>query len=176
MKRSVALFALAAALVALVAAGCGGGGNSSGSSSQAGTQVANSSKTVSVASTGLGNVLVGPNGHTLYLFEKDTGPMSTCSGECAHDWPPLTTTGKPSAGSGVDTAKLSTTKRSDGKSQVVYAGHPVYFYEADAKAGDTNGQGLNAFGANWYVLSSSGSAMKTSGSSGGGSSTSGSRY
>jgi predicted lipoprotein with Yx(FWY)xxD motif len=126
---------------------------------------------VSLGGTNQGKVLVGPSGRTLYLFEKDKGPKSTCSGACASQWPPLTTTGKPGAGAGVDSAKLSVTKRSDGKSQVVYAGHPLYFYSADTKAGDTNGQGLDAFGAEWYVLSSSGSKVeKGSGSSGGGSS------
>jgi predicted lipoprotein with Yx(FWY)xxD motif len=90
---------------------------------------------------------------TLYLFEKDTGPMSTCSGQCAKFWPPVTTEGPAKAGQGVDSAKLGTTTRSDGTSEVTYNGHPLYFYLGDKKPGQTTGQGLNAFGALWYVLS-----------------------
>jgi predicted lipoprotein with Yx(FWY)xxD motif len=172
MKRPVALIAFGTALVTLVAAGCGSSHKSS-STSRAGTQVASGSGTVSLAGTSLGKVLVGPNGHTLYLFEKDKGGKSACSGSCAAQWPPLTTSGKPGAGSGVDAAKLSVTKRSDGKSQVVYAGHPLYFYSGDAKAGDTNGQGSKAFGAEWYVLSAAGSKVEKSGGSSGGGSASG---
>ena len=63
-----------------------------------------------------------------------------------------------------DAAMLSVTKRPDGKSQVVYAGHPLYYYATDTKAGDTNGQGLEAFGAEWYVVSAGGGKVEKSGS------------
>jgi predicted lipoprotein with Yx(FWY)xxD motif len=176
MKRPVTLMMVCAAAVALAAAGCGSAGNSS-SSSKTSTQVASTSGTVSLGSTGLGKVLVGPNGRTLYLFEKDKGGKSACTGGCAAAWPPLTTTGKPTAGAGVNAAMLSVTKRPDGKSQAVYAGHPLYYYAADTKAGDTTGQGLDAFGAKWYVLSAAGSkVVKSGGSSSGGSSQGGYRY
>jgi predicted lipoprotein with Yx(FWY)xxD motif len=171
MKRTVALI-MAAAAVALVAAGCGGSGKSS-SASKPSTQGASTSGTLSLGSTGLGKVLVGPNGRTLYLFEKDKGGKSSCSGSCASAWPPLTTTGKPSAGSGVNAAMLSTTKRPDGKSQVVYAGHPLYYYTVDTKAGDTNGQNVDAFGAAWYVVSAAGDKVEKSGGSASGGSTQG---
>jgi predicted lipoprotein with Yx(FWY)xxD motif len=161
----------------VVAAGCGGSNKSSSASSQTSTPVATKAGTVSLGSTSLGKVLVGANGRTLYLFEKDKAGKSACSGSCAAAWPPLTSSGKPSAGSGVDAAKLSVTKRTDGKSQVVYAGHPLYFYAADSKAGDTNGQGLDQFGAEWYVLSAGGNKVEKSSSSGSSdSSSSGTRY
>jgi predicted lipoprotein with Yx(FWY)xxD motif len=151
-------------LVALVLAGCGGDDDSG---SPAATVPASSSATVSVASTGLGKILVDSHGRTLYLFEKDTGTKSTCSGGCATIWPPLRASGKPTAGSGAKASLLGTTRRSDGGSQVTYDGHPLYLYEADNSAGDTNGQGVNAYGALWYVLSASGSAITTSSSSSG---------
>ena len=163
MKRSVALMVVGAAMVALVAAGCGS--KSYSSSSQSSTPVSSNAATLSSGSTSLGKVLVGANGRTLYLFEKDTGGKSSCTGGCAAEWPPFTTTGKPSAGTGVNAAMLSVTKRPDGKSQVVYAGHPLYYYATDTKAGDTNGQGLNAFGAEWYVVSAGGGKVEKSGSS-----------
>jgi predicted lipoprotein with Yx(FWY)xxD motif len=67
--------------------------------------------------------------------------------------------GKPVAGSGVRSSLLGTTKRSDGKPQVTYNGHPLYLYVGDQKAGDTNGQGITAFGAAWYALTASGSQV-----------------
>jgi predicted lipoprotein with Yx(FWY)xxD motif len=161
------LTALAAvALVALAVAGCGGGADqataASGSSS-----MATSSGTISVSDNGnLGKILVDAKGNTVYLFEKDTGPMSTCFGACAADWPPVTTTGKPTAGSGVTGSMLGTTNRSDGTTQVVYNGHPVYRYIGDQKAGDTNGQNVNAFGAEWYALSPAGDKVSGNGSAG----------
>jgi predicted lipoprotein with Yx(FWY)xxD motif len=89
---------------------------------------------------------------TLYLFEADTTSQSTCGTQCASAWPPLLTTGTPVAGSGVMGSLLGTTTRSDGKVQVTYKGHPLYGFIADKKAGDVNGEGKTAFGANWYVV------------------------
>jgi predicted lipoprotein with Yx(FWY)xxD motif len=134
-----------------------------------------STKTVDVSKTGVGTVLTGPNGRTLYLFEKDTSPKSQCAGECANDWPPLTTSGKPTAGSGVQSGMLGTTKRADGTTQVTYNGHPLYYFEGDKKAGQATGQGMDAFGAEWYVLGTSGNKVEghESGSSSGSDSNSG---
>jgi predicted lipoprotein with Yx(FWY)xxD motif len=116
--------------------------------------------TVEVRRTGLGKILVDSRGRTLYLFKKDTGGKSRCSGSCAANWPPLLATGKPRAGSGIDGSKLATTRRSDGKTQVVYNHHPLYRFIADTKPGDTNGQGLTAFGARWFVVSPAGSQIR----------------
>ena len=181
MKRPLAMIAFVGAAVAVIAAGCGSSSKNYGTSSQpttkTTTQAASTPSAVSLRSTSLGKVLVGPNGRTLYLFEKDTGGKSACTGSCAAVWPPLTTTGKPTAGSGVNAAMLSVTKRPDGKSQVVYAGHPLYDYSADTKAGDTTGEGLKAFGAEWYVVAATGSKIeKGSGSASAGSSQGGYHY
>ena len=103
---------------------------------------------------------MGPDGRTLYLFEKDTGTQSTCSGACAMAWPPLLTTGAPKASGAAKSALLGTTMRDDGTVEVTYAGHPVYYFSGDAKPGDTAGQEVEAFGAEWYVLAPSGSAIE----------------
>jgi predicted lipoprotein with Yx(FWY)xxD motif len=163
------LMALAAiALVGLAVAGCGGGADQATAASSGSSSTGASSGTISVSDNGdLGKILVDAKGRTVYLFEKDTGPMSTCFGACAADWPPVTTTGKPTAGSGVTGSMLSTTKRSDGTTQVVYNGHPLYQYIGDQKAGDTNGQNVNAFGAEWYALSTAGDKVSGGGSGGG---------
>jgi predicted lipoprotein with Yx(FWY)xxD motif len=152
-------------LVALVAAGCG----SSSDTPKPKPASAASSATVSVESTGLGSILVDSKGRTLYLFAKDTGTKSACSGGCATAWPPLRASGKPTAGSGATKSLLGTTPRSDGKPQVTYNGHPLYYYQGDSNAGDANGQGVNGFGAPWYVLSPSGDAITTTPSSSSGS-------
>ena len=111
-------------------------------------------------STSLGTVLVNATGLTLYLFEGDKGSSSSCYGGCASVWPPFTTTGKPVAGAGIKASLLGTTKRKSGTTQVTYDGHPLYRYVADGSPGHTSGQGLDQFGALWFVLSPSGSAIK----------------
>jgi predicted lipoprotein with Yx(FWY)xxD motif len=168
----VRLFSLAAvAAAALAAAGCGGGGGSS--SNESPSKPAASSSTVSVKSTSLGRILVDGSGRTLYLFGKDTGPKSTCSGACSANWPPFTTRSKPQAGSGASSSAIKTTPRSDGKLQVIYNGHPLYYFSGDQSAGQMNGEGVNAFGAKWFVLSPAGDKVVKAGSSGGSSSSRG---
>jgi predicted lipoprotein with Yx(FWY)xxD motif len=103
-------------------------------------------------------MLVDAQGRTLYLWQADTGTSSTCSGACATAWPPVTTTGKPAAGSGAKANLLGTTKRADGSTQVTYAGHPLYRFAGDSAAGRLNGQGSDAFGAKWYVVTPAGTA------------------
>ena len=167
-RRSILLApVLAVPMIALAIAGCGG----SSSNAKAGPSTA-AAATVKMRSSGLGKILVDSQGRGLYLFEKDTGTKSTCSGACAAAWPPFTTSGKPKAGSGVTASLLGTTTRSDGKTQVIYNGHPLYYYAGDQKAGDTNGQNLDQFGAEWYVLSPAGKKIENSmaqASTGGGS-------
>jgi predicted lipoprotein with Yx(FWY)xxD motif len=161
MRRLLALILplAAVALIAVVVAGCGGSSSATaggGSAYGAATPAPKTATgTVSTRQTKLGRVLVDASGRTLYLFEKDKGAMSSCSGACASIWPPLTA-GKAKAGTGVVAAKLGTAKRSDGKTEVTYAGHPLYTYAGDQKPGDVQGQGLDQFGAEWYVLAPDG--------------------
>jgi predicted lipoprotein with Yx(FWY)xxD motif len=123
---------------------------------------------ISVASTGLGRILVDGRGHTLYLFAKDVQGKSACSGACAGFWPPLIASAKPLAGPGVQSRLLGTTRRPDGRLQVTYDHHPLYSFVKDVGKGDTKGEGLDAFGAEWYALSAGGAKVETdSGSAGG---------
>ena len=151
--------ALALPLVALAIAGCGGSSDNA-KASPSSTKTSNSAgATVNVRSTSLGKILVDSQGRTLYLFEKDKGPKSSCFGACASAWPPFQTSGKPKAGSGTTASLIGTTTRSDGNDEVTYNGHPLYYYAGDQKAGVTNGQDLNQFGASWYVLSPAGNKI-----------------
>jgi predicted lipoprotein with Yx(FWY)xxD motif len=148
MKHRLTLLIATAAALAIALVSTGSIDPASGSAS-AGAKIA-------IARSRLGRMLVDARGRTLYLFEKDKGRSSTCYGACASYWPPVTTIGKPRAGLGVHAALLGTTKRRDRKVEVTYAGHPLYLYAGDLKRGDTNGQGLDQFGAGWYVLSPAG--------------------
>ena len=157
---------VAAGLIALAIAVVGCGSSSGGSTAAAGyggstaparTMPSSASgPSVKLANTGLGKVLVDAQGRTLYLFEADKGTKSACDGACASIWPPLVTKGKPTAGPGLTASALGTTKRADGTSELTYNGHPLYTYAGDTAAGQTSGQGLDDYGAEWYVLSAHG--------------------
>jgi predicted lipoprotein with Yx(FWY)xxD motif len=122
----------------------------------AGGNAATRGATVKIAGSSLGRILVDSKGITLYDFVKDKGTTSACYGACAALWPPLLTTGKPVAGPGVRASLLGTTKRKDGKLEVTYGGHPLYYFVTDRKPGQTTGQGVNQFGGPWWVLSAAG--------------------
>jgi predicted lipoprotein with Yx(FWY)xxD motif len=112
--------------------------------------------TVAISKSRLGRILVDSKGITLYDFVKDKGGASSCYGACAALWPPLITKGKPHAGHGVRASLLGTTKRKDGKLEVTYNHHPLYYFVTDRKPGQTTGQGVNQFGGPWWVLSPAG--------------------
>jgi len=88
----------------------------------------------------LGDILAGPNGHTLYAYGNDSPGTSNCTGTCADNWPPLATTGG-AAGTSSITGLLSTITRSDGTKQASVNGMPLYYFKGDTAAGQTNGQG-----------------------------------
>jgi len=179
MKRELALIGGTAGLLILAACGSATAGTGSSNSPTATaaptatpTPVATPTPTptpvpatpppaagtaLSLRSVGnLGQILVGANGKTVYVFLADKGMTSTCNGSCAQNWPPVTTTGTPHATGGVSQALLGTTTRADGATQVTYHGHPLYYFIADTGPGMANGEGLNAFGALWEVVNAAG--------------------
>jgi predicted lipoprotein with Yx(FWY)xxD motif len=158
------------ALAVIAGAGCGSSSSSSASGTTHPTTANGRPATVGVAGEGkVGKILVDSQGRTLYLFKKDTGTKSMCSGACAAAWPPLRASGKPTVGSGANSAMIATTGRPDGTQQVTYNGHPLYRFGGDQKAGQTNGQGVNAFGASWFAVSPAGNQVtRSAGNSGGG--------
>lgn len=173
MTKTLPAIALLALAAVIAIAGCGSSSNSSGSTSassggaygSSGSAAAaqspssGSAATVSVGSaSGVGKVLVDSSGMTLYYFEKDKkgNGKSACNGACASAWPPLTTSGAAKATGGAEASMLGTIKRSDGTTQVTYAGWPLYTYTADTKPGEDNGTDSKAFGASWYPLHSNG--------------------
>lgn len=113
--------------------------------------------TIALADSALGKIVVDGEGKTLYMFTPDAGGTPTCYGDCATNWPALTATGTPTAGTGLDAAKVTTVDRTDGGKQVKYGEFPLYYFAADKAVGDTNGQGV---GEKWYVVGADGVPIK----------------
>jgi predicted lipoprotein with Yx(FWY)xxD motif len=167
MTRSTYLNVLTAAAaipLLVIAAACGSDSSAATPTSTAAaataspaTSASGQPATVDVATNpSLGTILVDAQGRTLYLFEKDSGTTSQCSDACAVAWPPLLATGQATTGMGATESLIGTTKRADGQTQVTYNGHPLYTFVQDQNAGDTKGEGVNAYGAKWFALSASG--------------------
>ncbi len=117
---------------------------------------------VSLRKTSLGMILVNGRGHTLYAFTRDGKNKDRCvtTSGCTSTWPVTTSPGKPKAGPGVKSSKLSTIKLSNGSRQVTYAGHPLYTYVADSSAGETNYVGARQFGGTWLAVNAAGRTVK----------------
>jgi predicted lipoprotein with Yx(FWY)xxD motif len=125
--------------------------------SMAATQATAAKKTtkVQLRESKFGKVLFAGNGRVLYLFTSDTAGTSNCSGECAAAWPPFYARGKLVAGDGVNRKLLGRTTRPDGRKQVTYKGHPLYFYVHDPR-GEILCHNVNEFGGDWLVVRASG--------------------
>lgn len=160
-RRRAALAVLApAAVAALCLVGCGGGGSSGKAASASGSTGA----TVKASKLpGYNRVLTTSSGQALYLLTSDPSGGSRCTGSCATQWPPLLKKGSLSAGPGVKASLLSAFKRSDGKEQVMYNHHALYTH---AGTGVTSGAGMASDGGIWYLVSPSGTAVKSTSSGG----------
>ncbi len=118
---------------------------------------------VITTATSSGNTfLTDGSGRAVYLWVKDTGDASTCSGACAGAWPPVTTAGAPTASGSAKASDLGTITRSDGTKQVTYDGHPLYYFVGDSGPGMAKGQNSNSFGAKWWLVSPAGSDVTAS--------------
>jgi predicted lipoprotein with Yx(FWY)xxD motif len=157
-----------AAMVTAAFAGCGSSSSSAkddpvvSATQGAGTSAAPNPRgpKLKVIDSDYGRILADGRGRALYLFTSDHGKGSTCSGDCATAWPPYLVKSKPTAVAGTKPRLVGTTRRSDGKLQATYAGHPVYYYEGDHSPGDVNCQAAVEFGGYWYVLRSNGKAVR----------------
>jgi predicted lipoprotein with Yx(FWY)xxD motif len=150
------------AAIALFMTGCGGTTQPAAVASPSPSPSPSSNateNTVGVANNPrYGQILVDGAGRTVYVFAADTGSASTCDETCAAIWPPYLAS-SPRAGTGAQGSLLGTTTRADGKVQVTYAGHPLYYFVKDKVAGDATGQAINGFGALWWVVAPSGAAI-----------------
>jgi predicted lipoprotein with Yx(FWY)xxD motif len=164
--RNTISAAVIAAGIALAASACSSSLSSNGATaapaaSSATAQPSMAATTIDLQSaSGIDDkFLADGQGRALYLFEADKGSTSTCTGACAAAWPPVTASAMPMAGGGVSQSMFGTTKRADGTEQLTYNGHPLYYFSADTGSGTAKGQGVKAFGSDWYVVNAKGSKI-----------------
>jgi len=152
---------LAAALLAAAAcsssASSGNGGRYGGGTPASGAS--GSAMTIETHTGSAGTFLTDGSGRSVYMFAKDGTNASACSGACAAAWPPVTTAGSPAASGGAKSSDLGTLTRADGTKQVTYDGHALYYFAGDSSAGQTNGQGVDGFGAKWWLVAPSGAVI-----------------
>ncbi len=112
-----------------------------------------------------GEVLADGSGRSLYIFMKDQNGAGTseCNDKCAEQWPPLTTASEAEPTEGAQATLVDTMTRRDGTRQVTYAGWPLYYSEKDQAAGDTHGEAVKDFGAEWHLISPEGEKVESSG-------------
>jgi predicted lipoprotein with Yx(FWY)xxD motif len=179
VKRMPAQAKLAAGVggavgVAMLAAACSSGSGSSstaaassspaGASAPSSAAASGSGTTVITTASSSGNTfLTSGSGRAIYLWAKDTGDASACTGACASAWPPVT--GTATAAGSAKASDLGTITRSDGTKQVTYDGHPLYYFVGDSGPGTATGQGSDNFGAKWWLVSPTGSDVTASVSS-----------
>jgi predicted lipoprotein with Yx(FWY)xxD motif len=158
--------------VALLAAACSSGSSSaaapagssgaSSANSASGSAAASGGTAIATATSSGSTFLTDGSGRAVYLWVQDTGDASSCSGACAGAWPPVTTTGAPTAAGSAKPSDLGTITRSDGTKQVTYDGHPLYYFSGDSGAGTAAGQGSDSFGAKWWLVSPGGADVTAS--------------
>jgi predicted lipoprotein with Yx(FWY)xxD motif len=154
-----------AVIAAAALAGCGSSSSSANddpvvSATQPASAATARGPKLKVISSDYGRILADGHGRALYEFTADHDKGSNCSGDCATAWPPYIVKSAPAAVSGAKPGLVGTTRRSDGKLQATYAGHPVYYYEGDHSPGEVNCQAAVEFGGYWYVLRSNGWAVQ----------------
>jgi len=159
--------------VAMLVAACSSGSSSSAAapassaaaapaSSAGGASASGGATVITTASSSAGTFLTDGSGRAVYLWVKDAGGTSACTGACAGAWPPVTAAGPVTASGSAKAGDLGTITRSDGTKQVTYDGHPLYYFEGDSGPGTASGQGSDSFGAKWWLVATSGSEVTAS--------------
>ena len=166
MGAALGVALLAAAACSSASSSSSAAGSSSGSTASAASASGSAaSGTALTTHTGsAGAFLTDGAGRAVYLWVADSTGQSTCSGACAAAWPPVPATGTVTASGGAIASDLSTITRSDGSKQVAYDGHALYYFAGDSAAGQINGQGSDAFGAKWWLVTPAGTAITGAGS------------
>lgn len=146
--RAILPILTASALLLSACQNAGTGSTEPNSESSSGPGSVAGAIDITVSRTAAGDALAGAGGMTLYILTADTGGTSTCTGDCATNWPPLPGDGSQvTPGDGV-TGTFGTTTRDDGSTQVTHEGQPLYYYSGDQAAGDSTGEGI---GGKWFI-------------------------
>lgn len=152
-RTRLALVPLVAALALVVVACSDDEPSVQGETTESGDEASGGG--ITVGDSDLGEVLVDPEGLTLYIFTNDSDGTSVCNDACEGAWPPVP--GDTDAGEGVDGAMLSSIERDDGSQQLAVNGRAVYTFSGDGAPGDVNGQDS---GGVWYVVGADGEPIE----------------
>jgi predicted lipoprotein with Yx(FWY)xxD motif len=112
---------------------------------------------VTTADSQFGEILFDDTGQAIYLFDKEQTTSPECYDECADAWPPVLTDGAPMPAQGARADELGTTTRTDGTTQVTYAGHPLYYYDHEGK-NQVRCHDVRDYGGLWLAVTPSGEA------------------
>jgi predicted lipoprotein with Yx(FWY)xxD motif len=147
-------------LLALILAGCSTATTSPSTMPTSAPAAPSAAGTdLTVATTGLGKIVVDGKGMTVYFYDPDkaNSGFSACKGQCSAIWPALApTTASPTFKS--ISATVGKIGGTDGGMQITINGRPLYTYSGDSSPGNTNGQGIEGI---WYVVSPTGDEMKS---------------
>jgi predicted lipoprotein with Yx(FWY)xxD motif len=132
-----------------------GGPGSPSSSPSSSPPPASGGTAITVGDSQYGPMLFDQRGQAIYLFTRETTAAPACYGDCADAWPPVLTTGPPRATGATTAGLLGTTSRTDGTTQVTYAGHPLYFYSNESP-GQVLCHDVREFGGTWLVVTPAG--------------------
>jgi predicted lipoprotein with Yx(FWY)xxD motif len=153
--RKLILPALVLSALVPAATGCGGtDGDSATATTSSGAAPATTPAPVAVRKTRYGRVLSDRRGRVLYLFTRDGKGPSRCYGACATAWPPYYARGSARG------KLVGTTRRSDGRRQVTYAGQPLYYFVGDRAPGQVTCQDVAKYGGTWLVVAPSGRPLR----------------
>jgi predicted lipoprotein with Yx(FWY)xxD motif len=164
---NIRLAVVSLGLMGLALAACGS--TSSNTSSSSNSTKSSNASTISTGATvatsgssGYGTILSSKAGQTYYVFSADTKNKSNCTGSCAKTWPPVIGSA-PTISGGASSTLVGSLARANGQKQVTYDGHPLYTFSGDSGHHQTAGEGINAFGGYWYVISPAGKPITSSG-------------
>ncbi|MGH2838461.1 MAG: COG4315 family predicted lipoprotein [Thermoleophilaceae bacterium] len=108
-----------------------------------------------------GKILFNADRQAIYLFDKEDSAKPRCYGDSAGAWPPVYANGKPRLAKGLDPNLLGTTKRRNGRKQITYGGHPLYYY-AHEGPGQVLCHDIVEYGGTWLVVKRTGNAVPSS--------------
>jgi len=161
--RSAAIYPL---IVVLAFAGCGADGGNAGADEggaeahqRSASESARKHTRIVLRSSDYGRMLFDSKRQAIYVFQRDRKNKTNCYGECAEAWPPVFTDGRPTAGKGVNSSRLGTIKRRDGRRQVTYAGRPLYYY-AHEGTGEVECHNVYLNGGFWWAIGPDGKRLR----------------
>jgi predicted lipoprotein with Yx(FWY)xxD motif len=114
---------------------------------------------VTTGASAYGTMLFDGRGQAIYLFDRETSSRPRCYGACAAAWPPVLARGLPRVRGSVRDELLGTVRRRDGRRQVTYGGHPLYYY-AHEGPGQVLCHDVAEYGGTWLVVTPAGRAER----------------